>query len=81
MSMKARFAKEEAEIARLQKELEEEDKAIEERKKRGEPMRSYRYMDLARQIRTKQRELRRAREYYEEAQKAAELERIRRKEL
>lgn len=81
MSMKARFAKEEAEIARLQKELEEEDQRIEERKRRGEPMRSHHYMDLARQIRTKQRELRRAREYYEEAQKKAEWERIRRKEL
>lgn len=76
MSVIDRFAKEEAEIQRLQNELEEEEQRIEARKAAGEPMRSNHYMDLARQIRSRRRELRRAKAYYREAKRRAEIEKI-----
>lgn len=63
MSMIDMIRKEEERIAQLEKELEEEDKAIEERKAAGEPMNTYRWHDLTREIRRRKREVRRAKEY------------------
>ena len=63
MSMIDMIRKEEERIAQLEKELAAEDKAIEERKAAGEPMNTYRWHDLAREIRRRKREVRKAREY------------------
>lgn len=63
MSMIDMIRKEEERIAQLEKELAAEDKAIEERKAAGEPMHSYRWHDLAREIRRRKREVRKAKEY------------------
>ena len=63
MSMIDQIRKEEERIAQLEKELAAEDKAIDERKAAGEPMNTYRWQDLAREIRRRKREVRKAREY------------------
>lgn len=63
MSMIDQIRKEEERIAQLEKELAAEDKAIEERKAAGEPMNTYRWHDLAREIRRRKREVRKARGY------------------
>lgn len=63
MSMLDMIRKEEERIAQLEKELKEEDQRIEERKVAGEPMNTYRWHDLAREIRRRKREVRRAKEY------------------
>ena len=63
MSMIDMIRKEEERIAQLETELKEEDQRIEGRKAAGEPMNSYRWHDLAREIRRRKREVIRAKEY------------------
>lgn len=63
MSMIDMIRKEEERIAQLEKELKEEDQRIEERKAAGEPMHSYRWHDLAREIRRRKREVRKAKQH------------------
>lgn len=73
MSMIDQIRKEEEHIAQLEKELAAEDKAIEERKAAGEQMNTYRWHDLAREIRRRKRELRQARRFHEQAKREKEI--------